>query len=73
MSAFLMVSNPELREEDKHLSVYTIRLPELVSPICYKTTCFDFSGGVDLSKNYLNIVQNAMKSLRNKAEFPYMP
>lgn len=73
MSAFLMVSNPELREGDRHLSVYTIRMPDLVRPICYKTMCLDLLGFPDLSKKYPNVVQNAVKSFRNKAEFPYMP
>jgi len=73
MSAFLMVSNPKLREEDGHLSVYTIRMPDLVHSICHETMCLDLLGFFDLSKKYPNIVQNAMKSFRNKAEFPYMP
>lgn len=30
MSAFLMVSNAELREEDGHLPVYVMRMPHLV-------------------------------------------
>lgn len=73
MSAFRMVSHPEPREEDRHLSVHTVKTPDPVSPICYKTTCLDLLGFFDLSKKYPNIVQNAVKSFRNKAELPHMP
>lgn len=73
MSAFLMVSNPELREEDRHLSVYTMRMPDLVSPICYKTMCLGLLRFFALSKKYPKLVQNAVKSFQNKAELLCMP
>lgn len=71
MCAFPMVSDPELRRKAYNLPVCVMRMPHLVLPICCNCV-FQLLGISDLSKEYSNIVQNAVKSFRNKAEIKHM-
>lgn len=70
MPAFSTVSDPELRRKADNLPVCVTRMPHLVLPICYNRV-FQLLGFSDLSKEYSNTVQNAVKSCKNKAEIKH--
>lgn len=63
MPAFSTVSDPELRRKADNLPVCVTRMPHLVLPICCNCV-FQLLGFSDLSKEYSNTVQNAVKSCK---------